>query len=371
MTIRFTYRIIIICLQFLLSIGLEGQSTIYNNTGQNGGQTSTPPVGTLPSTLSSASNFVRGSGLVSKTVSGCNCIGSTSWTTAASRDANDYYEFSVTPATPIDISNILFTVNTNNTAPTSMQVSYKIGSGTETFFSTVTGIGNGTFNYNLSLSPVIIDATQPVTFRIYAYNAQNATGHFNITGNVQLAPTGLPVELIRFGVNTATKPYHIEWFTASERDIDMYTVQLSYDGIHWSDFKSVRAFNQLENQYSLPWNSVIASDIYLRLAIREFNGSIKYSSTVFFENPNIETQQLFSIYDQDLILHSGSEHELISLVCSDISGKIIFQQSFTSTPEDQTLSLSSLFNTGGVYFIQAITPSGKLDSRKFVYHSVR
>jgi hypothetical protein len=99
--------------------------TTYTFTGSPGNQLSEPvdanPVGAV------FSDITRGSGVTAE--AGLNSINSTGWTTSAALDANDYYQFVITPQSgfDVDINTIAVTYRRSATGPLNFQLRSSLG----------------------------------------------------------------------------------------------------------------------------------------------------------------------------------------------------------------------------------------------------
>jgi len=122
------------------------------------------------------STFSRGSDL--STHAATDQFGAANWTTATTRQANDYVQFTITPNTNPNLSaftlnKITFDVASGSKAPTSLQVEIIYGANTANsgiITLTRSSVNNGLM-FDLSSNP--ISTTNVVTIRFHAWSASN------------------------------------------------------------------------------------------------------------------------------------------------------------------------------------------------------
>ena len=128
------------------------------------------------------SSITRGSGV--SAAANADRINSTGWTTAASLDVNDYYEFTITP-TPgcnFSITSIQMYHQRSGTGPRTFELrsnldGYATTLGLPVTIPDVTSTQNSTFTFSVGPS------TSAITFRIYGYSAEGAAGSWGIGDN--------------------------------------------------------------------------------------------------------------------------------------------------------------------------------------------
>jgi len=154
----------------------------FTFTGSPGNQLNEPvdanPVGAL------FSDLTRGSGILPAT--GADSMNSSGWTTGSSLDPNDYIEWTITPLTGFTLDLTEFDVNfqRSETGPRSLDVRNSLdGFGA---FRLLIGVGDDTSNHGVgagngtSAMWDVDDITAPVTFRIYGYDAEDASGELRL-----------------------------------------------------------------------------------------------------------------------------------------------------------------------------------------------
>jgi hypothetical protein len=154
----------------------------YDFSGQPGNQASTS--GFSSSLSLAASAVTRGSGLTA--VAGANSINSSGWTTAATPDANDYYEFTLTPAIgfAFNVDTIALRERRSNTGILTFTIRSSLDAyATDAIAPIVVPDNAGSRDHNFTLGSTFDNLTTAVTFRIYGYAAEAAGGTWRLEDN--------------------------------------------------------------------------------------------------------------------------------------------------------------------------------------------
>ena len=128
-----------------------------------------------------ANGICRGSGI---SVNAGTTYNSRDWTTAATLDANDYLEWSITPNTgfSIDLTTMDLTYDRSGQGPTEVDIQVDTGSGFTSIFTDASVSAGSEDNNGIDLSS-ITGITTTITFRLFAFNATSAAGTFDIEEN--------------------------------------------------------------------------------------------------------------------------------------------------------------------------------------------
>ena len=168
----------------------------YTFTGSPGNQVGeavdSNPIGAL------FSDITRGPGLVP--AAGVDSMNSSGWTTGSSIDPNDYYEWTITPLAGFALDLTEFDINfqRSETGPLSLDMRNSLD-GFGAFRLLVTVVDN-TANHGVGVSsPLglwdVVDITAPVTFRIYGFDAEDASGELRLGVKAGEEADFLPSEL--------------------------------------------------------------------------------------------------------------------------------------------------------------------------------
>lgn len=171
----------------------------YTFTGSPGNQVS-EPVDANP-TGGTASDITRGSGIIAN--DGDNSINSRAWTTASSLDANDYYQWIITPDAgyELDLTNIAWTGRRSGTGPRSFDLRFSLDGFASSSSLGIIQVGDTTNNFRTTYTGFtdIMDVTVPVTFRLFGYSAEGSAGTFRLGISNSDSPSTLPANLQLMG----------------------------------------------------------------------------------------------------------------------------------------------------------------------------
>ena len=360
--------------KILLSLGLilwgfvgMGQIVTYNLAPLTGITASVPPTTTVPEVA--ATNLVRGSGLTPESAAGG--YNSSTWNLTVF-DANDYYEFTITPnpTFTINITSITIPFQKSATGPNNYEIRTQVGSNPEVTQTTGTFGTSGTASVgsiNPSVTLGVVPSSTVVRFRIYAYGSALATnaGTLRITNTLSINGTApLPITLISFKANiTDSQQTVLKWATASEKDNDYFVVERSKNA---SDFESIGKIKgkgtiDLRNDYSFTDESPLKGINYYRLKQVDFDGQFSYTrvesvikdgdgTISLYPNPTINTLKI-NFEDIDQIEHAK---------IYDMMGKVVK----TIPGNEGKYEISDL--SQGKYIIQIDLSDGRVIKNSFV-----
>ena len=178
----------------------------------------------------------------------------------------------------------------------------------------------------------------------------------------------LPVSLLNFTACLTGNQVQIEWTTVSEKNNDFFTLEKSFDGIHFETLAIVKGAgtSSAAKKYAYTDNSSNPTAIvYYRLAQTDFNGQTQYfkivSVSVAVSSTNFELVKAYpnpfqEVVGVDLICNA---ERLITIQIMSMNGTILFQntisciQGFNSFSYDHA---SSLVN--GMYIINISDETG-------------
>lgn len=265
-------------LSILVSCTSFAQVATYNFSGTPGNQASQPAASSAANVTASA--ITRGSGLTAMT--GANSLNSNNWN-SASQDANDYYEFTLTPSASysLAISSLTINLQRSGAGPPNYLVSYTIGTGTET---TITS-GLLSTSANTALNPSItINTGQPVRFRIYAWGGTSALGTLRLNNTLSVNGSApLPVKLISFTSQPNDKAITLHWTTASEDQNEGFQILKgqSPTGLEAIGFVAGHLTTQTLSTYSFTDSLVQPGTVYYyRLLQKDLDGTTQLSKII-------------------------------------------------------------------------------------------
>jgi glucose/arabinose dehydrogenase len=181
---------------------------------------------------------------------------------------------------------------------------------------------------------------------LYAARRSNGTIY-------QVTVTGLlPVSLVSFSAEK--KPGHqlLRWKTAGEWGTDGFQVEYSRDGQRFENAGWVAAARSSVGQsYSFQHNASFAGDVYYRLAMRDDDGSVRYSSVVRLSGKANGPRIYPTVIRNGVVnLELDGEAEKVQVVNG--SGMMVFERSLGSLSGTTSISLPPVAK--GFYFVRII-----------------
>ncbi|MDB5205233.1 MAG: type sorting protein [Flavisolibacter sp.] len=265
----------------------NAQIVSFSFAGSNGDENTWPSAteaaGILPSSIS------RGTGI--SATANADRFNSKNWTTAATLDVNDYIEFTITPRPGYSVS--LSTIALQHQRSVTGPKSFVIRTNFDGFASDATNVVNipdvnanqsSTFTFSTPIT-----TTAPLNVRIYAYNAEAATGTWgpgeSTDGNdIVLSGTFLllPVKFVNVSAFWNGQAVDIKWTNATESDVLHYVIERSGNGQLFTELTKVypAANNGRQADYRSLDLHPLSKTNYYRIKAIETNGQVLYSKIV-------------------------------------------------------------------------------------------
>ncbi len=187
------------------------------------------------------------------------------------------------------------------------------------------------------------------------YSLANTTGGSN----------PLPVELISFAASAEDKKALLTWETASEDQVDYFTVERSYNNSDFTPVLRVKAKGtshglQSYSGIDLPRNE---HTVYYRLHITDMDGHSEYGPVRVIQFSNTETMNIFPVPLQGNILHiqTGLQNtDQAELKVFDVTGReMTTQKNYDSVTGDWILDLGkSVSKANTTLLISLISQAG-------------
>lgn len=226
------------------AIAFSGYAQIvtFSFTGAAGNESSFAP--DVQPTNAVVSSMVRGSGITAGT--NANTFSASGWTTNATIDLDDYYQFTITPNANVTLSLSSLTLSERRslTGIRKWEVRSSVDGYTSTL-GTIFSVPDDDLTrdnqiINLPATTSFTASTSAITFRIYGYEAEGSSGTWRID-NVKLFGTvTLPVSLTSFIAKANLQNIDLTWNTASEKDNSHFEVLRSGDGKTFSKIGEVK-----------------------------------------------------------------------------------------------------------------------------------
>ena len=203
-------------------------------------------------------------------------------------------------------------------------------------------------------------------------NGNSDFSPFTISSDNSFAP--LPVELISFTAQCQSADVLVKWSTASEYNSQYYLLQVSDDGLNWSDLEKMDAagFSNTVVEYNYLDKNGSRNARYYRLLQFDNDGEMKMYNTIIancssnesvfmtFPNPSADA---FTVVVNDELL-SGSN----VLTISDASGKTLYSLTIELENGSGSFALEGLNLPAGLYYLQM---NNGFHTSRIIKHSFR
>ena len=182
---------------------------------------------------------------------------------------------------------------------------------------------------------------------------------------IKAAATTTPVVLASFtGIQTGAENI-LNWQTATEINNDGFVIERSEDGVVFNylsyvNSKAVNGNSSALLNYQFTDQQPLATSYY-RLKQMDKNGNFSYSNTVLLKGtaPKIAVSVYPNpVIDQLTITITTKETGKVSLIISDMSGKLIWSQNTALAAGNNLLQVNASPFAKGAYAIKIITANG-------------
>lgn len=156
--------------------------------------------------------------------------------------------------------------------------------------------------------------------------------------------------LTSFSATTFQSSVLLKWETSAEINVDSFEIEYSDDGLHFSTIASIAPNNnQTGNSYSYEDKPTTTGLLYYRLAMKNTDGTIVYSSilTVVFK-PSDQTYVYPTIVTNH-VLNVALNDTFEAMDIFDFAGRKIFSKSLTGIIGNMQVTLPNV--ASGIYFI--------------------
>ncbi|MFZ1800554.1 MAG: PQQ-dependent sugar dehydrogenase [Chitinophagaceae bacterium] len=164
------------------------------------------------------------------------------------------------------------------------------------------------------------------------------------------ADTVLHALLSSFSATTFQSSVLLKWETSAEINVDSFEIEFSDDGLHFSTIASIAPQNnQTGNSYTYEDKPITTGLLYYRLAMKNTDGTIVYSSivTVVFK-PSDQTYVYPTIVTNH-VLNVALNDTFDAMDIFDFAGRKIFSKSLTGIIGNMQVTLPNV--ASGIYFI--------------------
>lgn len=293
----------------------------------------------------SVTGIGRGTGITGVTSS--DRYNASGWN-STSFDANDYYEWIITPNSNYSINFVSFVyiAQKSGTGPTSFSFRSSIDGFTNNIGSPTSS--GTTISLSGSSFQSIVNA---ITFRIYGWNASGSGGTFSIndfTFNGTVNST-LPISLTKFNAFFQNKQVNLSWSKGDAKNFDKFVVEHSTNGVDFVAIEEIASRNS--DDYATFHTNPAKGNNYYRLKMMDLDGSFRYSDT---KTVTVKGTQEWSVYPTKataMITASVSENEEATVQILNTNGQVMY----TANSNGNTLVELPISNLSqGLYLVQII-----------------
>lgn len=276
-----------------------------------------------------------------------------------------------------------YTQGLNLTGGTSYRLSFRYGNNSATYIEQLE-VKYGTAPASASMTNLIIDypsvtggvpATAnldftPSTTGVYyiGFHAHSIANQWNLyVDDIALTVSPLPVTLVSFTGTREGLVNRLSWTTATEINNSGFELERSADGRNFSRLASVASKaadgnSALALNYSFDDVKPLAGASYYRLKQIDKDGRFSYSNIVVLRS-RVSDITITSVYpnpvkeDLNMVITSPSA-EKVTMVVTDLSGKVIMQQAANVIIGDNQQHLNVQQLASGTYMVKVICANG-------------
>ena len=197
--------------------------------------------------------------------------------------------------------------------------------------------------------------TSAGTWTTTSYSGNSSPGERN-------ANSELPIELLYFKARNNSNSVSIYWQTATEKNNDFFTIERSYDALHFEEiYKIMGAGNSnsaIDYKYS-DYNADQSQIIYYKLKQTDFDGKHTYSNTISVGLIN-STPDFYAYYNSSKIYLqlTAKRDNNIELSIIDISGRLIYNSALPIDKDLNTYRINIPNIANGIYFLKLHSSDG-------------
>jgi hypothetical protein len=321
------------------------------------------------------SGIGRGSGVTGANAD--NRYNASGWNSAA-LDANDYYEFTLTPNSGQAISfiSLVFTLQSSATGPQNSNLALRSSvDGFTTTIATPTTAGTPGASNTIDLSaPQFQNISAAITFRIYAWAASGAGGTFSVNDFTFNGVAGvLPVRLDYFTGAKLTNAFSINWKANCSTGSNVsFDIERSNDG---RNFLSINKFSASGVRCLQPFeyidNNASAGKNFYRIKIIDENGKYFYSSAIALLNATdgfdiVGVLPTVVTGSSTLLNVTAAKRTQATVIITDAAGRKQSQQAYAIVAGSNQLLVNTAVLGAGLYTVTATTSTGQTSTVRFL-----
>lgn len=182
----------------------------------------------------------------------------------------------------------------------------------------------------------------------------------------------LPIKLLSFGANCRDGKALIQWSTASEINNDFFTIEKTYDGIHFEFVGKIQGAGNSNSvlNYNFTDNNPGSGKVYYRLSQTDFDGTTEVFDLISFECGTKSPLDIITVYNNQggNIISSFSVplNGKYLLTIIDARGRLIYNDNLNLLEGFNQVSLNMQEPSTGVYFIRLSNESEQISKKFFI-----
>lgn len=209
--------------------------------------------------------------------------------------ADDYIEFTITPAANYSLTFLSIQVKNvrrSEKGPKKLQLRSSLNNFASSLGETPANnlVEETAKNFTFQLVPAIANATTPITFRVYAYAAENSgansqlviggTGDEIVVNGIE--PISLPVNFANVKATKKAGGVDVAFSNLTEEDVAVYHVERSTNGVQYQSIATIapRANNNSRADYQYTDKTPVSGNNYYRIRAVETTGKQVFSAVV-------------------------------------------------------------------------------------------
>lgn len=314
---------------------------------------------------------------------GTEYFGENGWPAGAINNSM-YLQFSISPNAgyQLDLTNIILTIRRSNTGspagsgPTSWSLRSSLdGYSTDIAANSLTHNYN---NYTVTLGSSFINLYSTVTFRLYGYNTNVASGGTSrlVVNNISIDGLGTVLPLSLTGIQAShsnDKNISVKWQVNNVHEGSVFNVERSLNG---SDFTLLNSFTEKETRSTGSYNfedskvPANAPAVFYRIKIDEPTGWTYYSWLAKVNN-KAANQLLIdytTITGQSLVTAlQVPEKGRYSVAVVGMNGAVLQQHALDLEAGVQVISLPLNALAHGTYVVRVVTANSLFCNKKFAW----
>ena len=213
--------------------------------------------------------------------------------------------------------------------------------------------------YNITTYTTTLNGSYNMVIEYYENGGHNNLS-FTMSSNL------LPLKLTSFAATViSADKIQLNWKSQSETNFEKYIVQKSSDGRSFVDILMVAAKtgNNTENSYQVIDQIKTSGVFYYRLAMKDLDGSISYSSVISVNVKKIAETKLYPtlVTGQNIFLESPSAIEKAIVELYDMNGRVISSKISAISYGKQEIYLPKVIS--GTYVIKISDNQGIVISK--------